>query len=170
MILTYLNSKARLHNIYLQFYREKLTFIQKHLSSLRTSKATKMADIDFRKVCIKFKEKLAPSFIAGVERRIGQDFEKALEEKPELLLTNILQNIHLTYIIPLEMTLELSEYLEDVHGISKFSLALSQSYDFPASEKTDEASRIVNSFYEMVEALGLKALFERKKEKWWKRG
>jgi len=129
-----------------------------------------MSNIDFRKICIKFKQKLTPSFIEGIERRIGQDFDKACEEQPELLLTNILQNVHLSYIIPLEMTLELSEYLENVHGISKFSLALSPSYDFPASEKTDETSRIVNSFYEMVEALGLENLFERKTEKWWKRG
>jgi len=129
-----------------------------------------MGEVDHRKVCIRLKERLPPTFIERIERRVGQDLEEALREKPEQLLTTILQDIHLYYIRPFEIALELSEYLKSVHNISQFSLALSEGFDFPLSEKIDEAHKIVKTFYEMSEKLGFEKAFTRKTEKWWTRG
>jgi hypothetical protein len=94
-----------------------------------------MSEIDFRELCKLLSGKLSQAFIERIERRLGQDFAEALEKKPNELLTNILQDIHMYYVSPYEMAIELSEYLGEVHGISKFSLSFSENYDFPLSEK-----------------------------------
>jgi hypothetical protein len=125
-----------------------------------------MSEVDFRRVCKKFREKLSREFIERIERRIGQDFEEALKEKPEELLMLILQDIHLHYVGPFEVALELREYLR-VHDISQFSLSLSKNYDFPLSKREGEASAIINAFYGMVHSLGFDQLFSREKMKWW---
>jgi hypothetical protein len=129
-----------------------------------------MEEVDFRKVCIQLKERLPLSFIERIERRVGQDFEETLREKPEQLLTNILQDIQLYYVRPFEIALELSAYLRSVHDIAQFSLALSEAYDFPISEKIDEAHKIVNTFYEMTDRLGFEKVFTRETEEWWIKG
>jgi len=127
-----------------------------------------MSNIDFAKVCMRFREKLSVTFIERIERRLGESWEKVLEEKPKDLLVAVLQDIRLYYVNPYEMILEMSELLKQTYGISCFSLSFSERYDFPISEKIEEASKIVNSFYEMTESLGFGQMFMRSTRRWWK--
>jgi hypothetical protein len=127
-----------------------------------------MSEIDYGKLCIQFKQKLSRPFIERIERRLSLDFEEALKEKPKDLLLSILQDIHLYYVSPQEMTFEVAAYLEAIYDISRFSLALSEDHDIYPAEKTEEAIQFVNAFYTMVESLGLAESFEKRREIWWK--
>lgn len=126
-----------------------------------------MPEIDFRKLCVQFREKLDEAFIEGIERRLGQDFDEALEKRPKDLLISILQNVHLYYVSPYEMTIELSKYLSETYHILNFSLAFSERYEYPIGEKIEEAAKLVNAFYEMIEAIGLSEFFAKEGKKWW---
>lgn len=126
-----------------------------------------MSQIDYGKLCIQFKEKLSKSFIERIERRLSLDFEEALKEKPKDLFLSILQDIHLYYVSPYEMSIEVKAYLEEKYDVSKFSLALSENYDFYLSDKIEEAVRFVESFYAMVKSLGFAEIFAKQREAWW---
>jgi hypothetical protein len=126
-----------------------------------------MSQADFGKICQKLRSKLTTAFIERIERRLGQDFEDSLAEKPRELLVNILQDLHLYYIVPFEIVLELSEYLKKTFDISEFSLSLSPEYDFQISKKTKEAFGIVQAFYDMVSSLGFEQMFAKNVGRWW---
>src|SRR5208337_4742340 len=98
-----------------------------------------MSEIDYRKLCIQFRDKLSISFIERIERRLSLDFEEALKEKPKDLLLSILQDIHLYYVSPQEMAFEVAAYLKAVYDLPRFSLALSENHDIYPIEKTEEA-------------------------------
>ena len=123
---------------------------------------------DFRRVCKKIVDKFGLNFIERIERRIGEDFEKALDERPKDLLITILEDIHLRFIIPFEMVLQTSDYLSEIYGIKDFSLALSEGYHLSLSKRQQEIERFVDSFYRMVEDLGLLEQFGKQKKRWWK--
>jgi hypothetical protein len=125
-----------------------------------------LSDIDFGKLCIQFREKLGAPFIERLERRISQDFDEALEKRPKDLFIGILQELHLYYVGPHEMVLDISDYMAVTYEISDFSLAFSEGHKYPASEKIEEAKKIVNAFYDMTEAIGLSD-FVKKSTRWW---
>jgi hypothetical protein len=119
------------------------------------------------KTCILFKEKLGDAFIEKVERRIGQDFETAVKENPDKLLGSIIEDVHLYYVLPFEMTLETAEYLKEIYGIEKFSLAVSPEFAFSPNQKMDDIKKFVEQFYSMVKELGFAEKFMRSRTKWW---
>jgi len=126
-----------------------------------------MSERDFGKICIKFAEKLGPAFIERIERRIGQDFEKAVEDKPKEILIIILDDINLRFILPLEMCLDIGAYLTEVYDIKFFDLALSERYHLNIGERKGEIAKFLGSFYQMVEELDLSEMFMRSKKSWW---
>ena len=128
-----------------------------------------MSQVDFRKTCLKLTKQLSKAFIERIERRLGQNFDEALEEKPRELLISVLRDIQLYYVGPFEYVLDMSKYLKERYDISQFFLSLSKNYDYPVSERIEEASRIVGTFYEMVRSLGFQELFMMgSRGKWWK--
>lgn len=127
-----------------------------------------MFKVDYAKVCIKLREKFGDNFIERVERRMGMDFEVALSQKPTELLVSMLEDLYLYYVLPYEQILEISEYLASVYDIREFSLAFSEREVLPVSEHLKDVEDYVRSFYTMVESLGFRDRFVRKKEKWWK--
>ena len=128
-----------------------------------------MSQVDFRKTCFKLTKQLSRAFIERIERRLGQNLDEALEEKPRELLIRVLQDIQLYYVGPFEYVLDMSKYLKERYDISQFFLSFSKNHDYPVSEKIEEASRIVGTFYEMVGSLGFQELFMMgSRRKWWK--
>ncbi len=128
-----------------------------------------MSEVDFKGTCLKLSDKLSRTFLERIERRLGQSFKVTLEEKPKELLITILQDIQLYYISPFEYILEMSKYLKERYDISQFFLSLSKNYDYPVSEKIEEALRIVETFYKMVRSLGFEEIFVKGSQgKWWK--
>jgi len=126
-----------------------------------------LSKIDYGKICIRFKEKLGDAFIERIERRIGQDFEIAVKENPDKLLSSIIEDVHLHYVAPFEMTMEIAEYLKENYEIEKFSLALSSEFDFSPTAKMDDIKKFVEQFYFVVEELGYAGKFTRSPLKWW---
>jgi len=80
----------------------------------------------------------------------------------------MLEDIHLYYVMPFEMSAEVSDFLRENYEISEYSLAFSEGYDFPLSQKLEKMSSIITSFYEMIETIGFEGLFKRNYLKWWK--
>ena len=127
-----------------------------------------MTEEDFRRICRKFADKLGPTFIERVERRIKEDFEKALEKDPKRLLIAIIEDIHLRFILPFEMSLQIGAYLAELYDIKDCILALSERHYLYLSERQEEIRRFVDSFYRMVRELGLEEQFKKQEERWWK--
>jgi hypothetical protein len=126
-----------------------------------------LSKIDYGKICVRFKEKLGDAFIERIERRIGQDFETAAKENPDKLLSSIIEDVHLYYVLPFEMTLETAEYLKEKYEIEKFSLAMSPEFVLSPTQKMDDIKKFVEQFYSMVKELGFAEKFMRSRTKWW---
>lgn len=126
-----------------------------------------MSDPEFRKICLKFIEKLGSDFPSRIERSLGQDFEKAVEMRPKEVLTRILQDVYIRYVCPYEMAINVSNYLQENFDIRDFSLSLSEKYDFPMSEKVQEGKLFVDKFYDMLKTLGLEEVINSQKQKRW---
>jgi hypothetical protein len=126
-----------------------------------------MSEIDHRKLCLQFKEKLSKSSLERIERKLNMDFDEALKEKPKDLLLSILQDVHTYYVSSYEMAIELKTYLEKVHGVARFSLALSENYDLNLSDKIEDAAEFVSAFYTMTKSIGFADAFIKQSKAWW---
>ncbi|RLG50454.1 MAG: hypothetical protein DRO00_08650 [Thermoproteota archaeon] len=123
---------------------------------------------DLRIICKKFADKLGPSFIERIEKRIKEDFEEALERSPKELLIAIFEDIHLRIILPFEMSLQIGTYLSEVYDINDYILALSEKHYLHFGKSQQEIKRFVDSFYRMIEELGLEERFRKQEVRWWK--
>jgi hypothetical protein len=126
-----------------------------------------LSAINYGKICRQFKEKLGDAFIRRVERRIAQDFGVAVEENPYKLLVSIIEDIHLYFVSPFEMTMEIADYLKEKYEVDKFSLALSSDFYLSPTENMDEIKRFVKQFYLMIKELGFSQKFTGNRIKWW---
>ena len=94
------------------------------------------------------------------------EFDEAIEKRPKDLLVNILQNVEMSFVAPYEMCLEVSNYLSQNYGIKNSSLVFSEKYEYQLGERIGEAKKIVNTFHEMIEELGLSEYFVKEKGEW----
>lgn len=97
------------------------------------------------------------------------DFEDAMKSDPKKLLSQILRDVHLYYILPYEMMLETGDYLTGRFGVPYFSIALSEQMKVDFSEKTPQVKKFVDSFYDMASKLGFEHELHRSGSAWWKK-
>lgn len=127
-----------------------------------------MSEDQLKRICIRFKEYFGEAFAERIERSLGGDFEKLVDVKTEDTLKRILQEIHRYYVMPLEMLLQISRYLDEVYGIRRASIFVLDDIEFNIHERMREMKNIVSYFYEMVDTLGMGDTFTRNAEDWWK--
>ena len=126
-----------------------------------------MADTDFSGICSRLASAFGKEFVERLERGVGKDFDEAVKSDPRGLLLRILEDIRLYNVAPLEMILEISDYMKHVHRVPRFFLAFSERDKLDSHETLDNVRRFVGSFYTMVDELGLTEELGKSTSNWW---
>jgi hypothetical protein len=128
-----------------------------------------LSEEEIKVACRKFISKLGLSFTERVERKIGENIEKSIDTNPKDVMEKMLEDIHMRLIQPFEMMININNYLSEVYEINNFNLVLDEEEIFSIEDKENEIKDFLDSFYKIVQELGMQERFFKSKEyRWWK--